>query len=212
MQILTQDRFGLRMQGMGRLLVIASAGLIAAAALTGCQSSEGMRTGMSLADAGHAQVEVGDRTPDFAFVADDESLTRFHEIRGRVTVLAFPDDPEWPNCASCRQLANIAAEKSQVRINVMAVSVAGPHKPCHEALPSVERCEVDADHLVAICDRRGEIRHIYGADVDGKYFVINNHGKVVAAGKLGDWEQLAEDVKCAVWRVADEECGPESEI
>lgn len=174
--------------------------------LPGCAGSNpSVRTGMSLADYGPYDLRPGDPAPDFVFVSDEQRLCRFSAVRGRVTVVVFPMDAAWPNCATCRRVAELAESLSGPDLEVVAVSVAQPARSAAEALPAVQECHIASNHLVAICDQHGRIRGLYGPRAGGKFYVVNNYGRITGLGAFSDLDGLRAEVKQTVGAIRDQD-------
>ena len=174
--------------------------------LSGCAMSDPhVRTGMSLADYGPYDLKPGDPAPDFVFVGDQENLSRFSAVRGRVTIVVFPTDAAWPNCATCRRVAELAEALSATDVDVVAVSVAQPARPAAEALSAVQACHINSDHLVTICDQHGRIKRLYGPQASGKFYVVNNYGRVTGVGPFSDLEALRAETRKTVRAVSDQD-------
>ncbi len=185
---------------------LATVSLIAAVLLSGCVSSDGpARTGMSLADYGPYDLKPGDLAPDFVFVGDDQHLCRFSAVRGRVTLVLFPTDPAWPECARCRQVAELAASLSRADTKVVAVSVAQPARSAAEALPAFQACRIKSDHLVAICDQHARIKGLYGPQANGRFFVVDHHGRVTSVGLFSDLDALRAQARRTVQAASEQD-------
>lgn len=173
--------------------------LVSVLLLSGCASSgEQVRTGMSLADFGPYDLKPGDAAPEFVFVGDHQQLCRFSTVRGRVTLVLFPTNPAWPDCALCRQVAELARSVSASGTKVVAVSVAQPARSAAEALPTFQGCQIQSDHLVAICDQHAHIKRLYGPKADGRFFVVDNHGRISGVGSIADLDALRAHARKAV--------------
>ncbi|MBU0705564.1 MAG: peroxiredoxin family protein [Chloroflexi bacterium] len=187
------------------LVVLLGVSLLSVPFLSGCASSGGqVRTGMSLADSGY-DLKPGDEAPEFVFRADNQQLCPFSTIRGHVTLVLFPTNPDWPDCAMCRQVADLAQSESVMGVNVVAISVAQPARSAAQALPAFQACQVQSDHLIAICDQHAQIRRLYGPRADGRFFVVDNDGHISEVGAIADLKGLRTHARAAVLAANEKE-------
>ena len=174
---------------------------IAGAFLTGCVTDQHARIGVVLGDKIKAgNVTNGDLAPDFSFVSEDEKVDTFSQIRGDVTLVTFPDDPNWPNCQRCYKLAQLISRLTRAQTSITAISIANPIKSCDEAFRMLRACEIKAQiKFIILCDQHGRICDLYGSHARGKFFVIDNDGRIIALGKFKDTASVEEALRSAVY-------------
>ena len=172
----------------------------------GCTSSDPrVRTGISLREHRSYDLKIGDPAPDFNFVNEQNRLQRFYAVRGRVTIVAFPQMADWPNADVCRRLAELAEDLSSVDTGVVAVSIASPAKPCVDALSEVQACEIASNRLVTICDCGGQLGRLYGPHAAGKFYVIGNYGRIAESGSFAEWDAVRDAAGRVVERLAEKD-------
>lgn len=180
--------------------------MLPCAVVAGCASPPPRaQTGVAVEAYGTGELQVGEPGRDFLFRDANDCLARFTAVRGRVTVLLFPADPNWPDCADTQRLADMAQRASTSYVGVVVVSVGRPPAPCAEALRTVAACVVWPETIVLICDPFGRIDKLYGSDAVGRYYVVNNFLKIVAGGELSDFDSLRADTRRAVETIADQD-------
>jgi peroxiredoxin len=196
---MTRDGFGsMRRASAGRAGVFLAVAILP---LIGCNWPERrLVAGTALRAYGSSEPAIGDTARSFAFTTADGQLKRLAAVRGRVTLLVFPDAADWPDCAVLRELANLARRESVYNVEVVVLSVGQPELSCDEALVAARGCGLPPEHVVLVCDPHGTVHTLYGAQARGRFFVLDNFLRVVEIGELSDLEGL----RSATRRVVDE--------
>lgn len=191
---------------MGMTRLVAAAGLLASLAMAGCLAPPRHPiVGTALELYGADERRVGELYREFAFTRPDGTLTRLSAVRGRVTVLAFPDERDWPNEAAAEALADAAARESTWDIPVVVVSVGRPAEACEAALARGAAYAVPPGRLVLVCDPFAAVDKAYGPEAVGRYYVLTNFLKIAAIGALSDLESLRRDVGAVVDAIHDQD-------
>ena len=162
-----------------RLLGISAS--VVALLVSGCATMYKVRTGSVYA----GDLKPGYPCPDFTFLDQDGRADTFSHVRGAVTLVMFPEDPEWPNCARCKEVVDLAAEIQRLDTPVVVVSVRsfGQSKRC--SATALHRCPIEGRaQLVALCDHQGRVRNLFGPNAAGKFFVVGPNGRIAARGTL----------------------------
>ena len=187
--------------------ILLAGGLVAIGLLlTACQAPDrSVRTTTALRAYGQGELAVGDSWRDFAFTLADERVSRLSAQRGRVTVLAFPDDPDWPNCEQTRALADLANDARNWAVNIVVVSVGQPDAACAEALEAGRTCGIQAPHVLLVCDPHGNVRNLYGSEAAGRYYLLSNFLEVKAIGDLHDLNTLETEAAHLAREIYDQD-------
>ena len=162
-----------------RLLGISAS--VVALLVSGCATTYKVRTG----SVHGGDLKPGYPCPDFTFLDQDGRADTFSHVRGAVTLVVFPDDPEWPDCDRCKEVVDLAAEVQRLDTPVVVVSVrsSGQSKQCPAA--ALHRCSIEGRaQLVALCDHQGRVRDLFGPNAIGKFFVVGPNGRIAAQGTL----------------------------
>lgn len=189
---------------MSRLWTIA--GLVALSGFMGAGCSVPERhvpTAIAARAYGTGEPAVGDPLRNFAFTLNEGTRTTLVRERARVTVLAFPDDPDWPDCDAARELSDMARNAHRRFIDVLVISVGHPQAECAEALERVAGCEMRWPCILLVCDPHGGVRRLYGESAGGHYYLLNNYQQVSAIGELSDFEGLHAATEDLVRRIYD---------
>ena len=177
-----------------RLLGISAS--VVALLVSGCAATYKVRTG----SVHGGDLKPGYPCPDFTFIDQDGRADTFSHVRGAVTLVVFPDDPEWPDCDRCKEVVDLAAEVQRLDTPVVVVSVrsSGQSKQCPAA--ALHRCPIEGRaQLVALCDHQGRVRDLFGPNATGKFFVVGPNGRIAARGTLTeDLNALETSVREAV--------------
>ena len=183
------------------LLVAVTAAVVL---LTGCATPP-IQTYTALRAYGPGELHVGDQFRDFGFTDTQGQVTRLSAVHGRVTILAFPDDPNWPVCDADQRLVDLANRASTCYINVVVVSVGHPAGPCPEALQAAADCQVLPGYLVLVCDPYDRVAGLYGNAAKGHYYVLTNFLKIAATGELADLDSLRAATQHVVAEIYDQD-------
>lgn len=154
---------------------------------------------------GPGELQVGDQFRDFGFADSQGQVTRLSAVKGRVTILAFSGDPNWPDCDTVERLAELAADASTCWIDVVVVSVGHPLPPCPDALPAAADCTAPPGRLVLVCDPFDKVAALYGRDAPGHYYVLTNFLKIAATGELTDLDTLRAATRRVVADIYDQD-------
>ncbi|MBP7746869.1 MAG: hypothetical protein KA383_12130 [Phycisphaerae bacterium] len=175
------------------------------AGLAGCAAPlRVIPTATALRPYGEAELGVGDQFRDFAFRGADGVVTRLSAVHGRVTILAFSDDPAWPSCDAVRELSELARRASQCMVAVRVVCVGRADAPCEEVLPRVVDCSLPAPNVILVCDPFERVYRLYGP-TNGRFYVLTNFLKIVAVGDLADRETLQAAARRTVEEIYDQD-------
>jgi hypothetical protein len=69
----------------------------------------------------------------------------------------------------------------------------------------MQACQIKSDHLVAICDQHGRIQNLYGTQAGGKFYVVDNNGRITGVGDFNDMDALNAQVRNTVRAVGDQD-------
>jgi peroxiredoxin len=168
-----RTRKPIRMLGMGASVVVLLA--------SGCATTYKVRTG----SVHGGDLKPGSACPDFTFLDQDGRADTFSHVRGVVTLVVFPDDPEWPNCTRCKEVVDLAVGVQRLDTPVVVVSVRTPNEAEGCSPAALHRCPIDERaQLVALCDHQGRVRDLFGPNAVGKFFVVGPDGWIAARGTL----------------------------
>ncbi len=184
---------------------MSAVAIVALALCAGCADSRQPLTATAIRMYGPGELGVGSPFRDFAFRTADGALTRLSAVRGRVTVLVFPSDPEWPSCEELQRWADLTWRRSVYLVDVVVVSVGEPGRDCEQALGRGLECDADARRVVLVCDPHGTIAPLYGAAARGHYYVLTNFLEIDAVGDLADEDQLEADVRRLALEIYDQD-------
>jgi hypothetical protein len=158
-------------------------------------------------------VHVGSHAPDFSFVGENGKVETFGLVRGVVTLVVFPNMPEWPDCQRCKEIVKLADEVNGPNTPVAVVSVATPRQG-EKSLAALHRCQIKgSSQLIGLHDRQGRVRGLYGDDAEGRFFVVDRAGSITAIGFLVDSAAMREALRSAVneheeyWRQLNDHTG-----
>ncbi len=157
--------------------------------ISGCATTYKVRTGSVQG----GDLKLGYACPDFTFIDQNGRADTFAHVRGIVTLVVFPEDPEWPDCARCKDVVDLAAEVQRLDTPVVVVSVrsSGESDECPAA--ALHRCPIEARvQLVALCDHQGRVRELFGPNAAGKFFVVGPNGRIAERGTLMEDLHLLE--------------------
>ena len=157
--------------------------------ISGCATTYKVRTG-----AVHGgDLKPGYPCPDFTFLDQDGRADTFSHVRGAVTLVMFPKDPEWPACEQCKEIVDLAAEVPRLDTPVAVVSVRSSSQSQQCPAAALHRCPIEGRaQLVALCDHQGRVRHLFGPNAAGKFFVVGPNGRIAARGTLTEDLHLLE--------------------
>jgi len=182
-------------QVSGITLLFVTAGLLA-----GCTRNLPAQVGIiTRGDFKSGHVKLGDPAPEFSYRTEEGKVKRLSDLRGQVILVLFRDDPDWPDCQHCHQFEQLASQLSCAYATVSVVSIATPDKPCEDAICAVHQCKVKGyAQLIALCDRSGRIRELYGPNAIRRFFVIDVDGSIRAKGALDDMEAIERTARIVV--------------
>ncbi len=182
-------------------------GLAVAAPLgiAGCAAPErevGLGASFTSDADGAYSLKPGDLAPDFPFFDADGKLTRFSTVRGRVTLIAFPNNPDaWPNPDIYRPCAEIAQQMSRPGIPVVVVNIGQPRRSWQDAAAVLSTATVKSNRLVMVADPDGSIRRLFGPNAAGRLYVVDDSGRIRAVSDFRGPDSLrapAEEVVSVV--------------
>jgi peroxiredoxin len=152
----------------------------------GCATTHTPRTGQIYG----GDLKPGCPCPDFTFVNDDGAMDTFAHVRGTVTLVVFPDDPQWPDCEQCKKVVDLAGALERAETSVVVVSIRSPgaERPCSAAVLHQYRVRWQVP-FIALCDHQRRAHDLFGPNALGKFFVVDPEGRIAACGSL------AEDLK-----------------
>jgi len=191
-----------------RLFWMSSLALVSLTLLAGCATTTDNTVRLSTAT-DHSMttariLQPGSWAPDFPIIDPEGNATSLSAVRGRVTVVMFPDNPkDWPNPEVYRKAATLAERSSGTEIPVVLVNVGRPTQDTQDLEKVLEENPVKSDHLVMVADRTGSIAARFGQEATGKYFIIDNYGKIVRVGTFTGVDALGEPIREATRLVAD---------
>ena len=146
---------------------------------SGCASTYKVRTG----SVHGGDLKQGFPCPDFTFLDEDGRADTFSHVRGAVTLVVLPDDPEWPDCARCQEVVDLAADIQRLDTPVVVVSIRNPGEAECCSAAALHRCPIEGRaQLVALCDHQGSVRDLFGPKSAGKFFVVGPNGRIAAHG------------------------------
>lgn len=162
--------------------------------LTGCSEQHMARTGTVY----EGDLGVGSYAPDFSFVGQDGQVETFSSVRKVVTLVVFPDMPDWPSCSRCDAIVEVADRAGTMNSPVAVVSVVCPPEG-KKAMAALYRCNIRGESpLIALNDHRGRVRALYGRGAIGKFHVVGADGRISAVGKIDDVAGMEDALKAAV--------------
>jgi peroxiredoxin len=181
-----------------------------AVTLAGCAATDNtVRLSTATPDetaAGAKVLQPGSWAPDFTFIDRQGNASRLSAVRGRVTVVLFPDNPQdWPDPEIYRRAASLAERSSGNEIPVVLVNVGRPMQDTEQMEKVLKENPVRSDHLVMVADPTGTIAARFGQEATGKYFVIDNYGKIMRVGTFAGIDALRDPIRDATRLVADDD-------
>ena len=186
------------------VLLVAFAGL--ALSVGGCaESPRRLMIGTARPAFGTTEVQVGDIARDFWFTTETGQVTRLSAQRGRVTIVVFPNQANWPDKAFHTQLAELARCTSVYQVGVVVVSIGAPQPPRENALTDLCDSDLPPEHLALVCDPERSLPKLFGSAATGKYFVLTNFFRIAAIGDLNDLETMRNDTRAVVEKIFDQD-------
>jgi hypothetical protein len=152
------------------------------AMVAGCATMRGHRGQV-------VQPQVGTPYMDFTYVGDDGKPHRLSEHLGDFTVLAFTKcggDLHGPVSRELAELVRVTEEHGVVR--TIGFDIHWSENGCPQG-KSCHLIEQNAN-LYSICDARGIVRDLYGADRKNQIFVIGPDGKIIDSAPATQFEAL----------------------
>lgn len=155
---------------------------------------------------GASGLRPGDTMPDLSFLDADGKVVRLGMVRGRVTAIMFPDNPdEWPNPEIYRRLDELAKRSGGPEIPVAIVNIGRPKRSWEEAAQVLEAEPVKSNQLILVADKEGDFHRSVGSGASGKFYVLDNYNRITEVGEFTGVESLREPIKRAVRKVAEED-------
>ncbi len=172
----------------------------------GCAAPEGNRGQVRLAAAtGSSGLGIGEAAPDFEFVDAGGKPTRFSAVRGGITVVVFPDNPDvWPEPDCFRRQADLARRLAAPGVSVVIVNVGHPARSLDQVSRVLSSAPVRSRELFMVADPDALIRERYGPKAAGHFYVVDSYGKIVTVGEFHQPDSLRQPVEKAVRMAADE--------
>ena len=165
------------------LLLLGIGASVVTLLVSGCATTYKIRTG----SVHGGDLKPGYPCPDFTFIDQDGRADTLSHVRGAVTLVIFPEDPEWPDCERCKRIINLAAEVQRLDTPVVVVSVRSVGRPEHCPAVALHRCSIEGRaQLVALCDHQRRVRDLFGPNAIGKFFVVGPDGWIAARGTLAE--------------------------
>jgi len=158
--------------------------LVALSVLSGCASFDSHQ-GQVL------EPDVGTAFADFTFVDSNGQAQQFRDHRADFTILAFTKcrgELHRPVSEELVRLARESQEPGPGAVNTAVFDVHWSEADCSHG----EDCHLvdGARYLYSICDGRGALRLLYGADEKNQVFVIGPDGRIADKGSLADLDTL----------------------
>jgi len=178
--------------------------LVFAGILTGCATERSARFGMINENerpqlVSENEMPRGGSTLDFTFTDSSGQKRTFSEARGVVTAVVFPESSSWPECTRCQKLEELASRVARSRTPVTVMSIVTPPQQCADVRAEFAECGVKGySQLLALCDDQTRIHELFGADVTGKFFVVDSYSDIVASGRLTEMDKLEQAIRKAV--------------
>ncbi len=175
----------------GFLLVMSGWVLLA----SGCATTHEVRTGVAY----EGDLKTGHPCPDFVFLDEEGKVNAFSATRGIVTIIVFPNDPDWPKCDRCKQIVDLAGRVQAPSTRVVVFSIRSGGESVQRAVAGVKQCELAGKvQLIALGDCQGQISRLFGPGAEGSYFVVGADGGIVNRGPLRDLKALEGWARSAV--------------
>ena len=163
--------------------------------ISGCATTHKARTGLVYG----GDVKPGYPCPDFAFLDEDGKVNAFSATRGTVTIVVFPNDPDWPNCERCRQIMDLAGRVQEPSTRVVVFSIRSGGESVQRSVAAVKECELAGKvQLTALSDCQKQISKLFGPGAEGSCFVVGSDGRIVNRGPLTDLNALENWAQSAV--------------
>ncbi|MBN2447347.1 MAG: redoxin domain-containing protein [Phycisphaerae bacterium] len=163
--------------------------------LSGCATEKTARFG----EVSKAELAADESTPHFSFTENNGQISTFEDVRGAVSIVAFPEKWSGPTCTQGHRLAELASQIATQSTPVTVISVAPPTENCANVESAFAQCNVKGyAQFLALCDNEARIRDLYGTDANGRFYVMDSEGKVNATGDLNDEVELERAVRAAV--------------
>ena len=177
-------------------VMLSAVAVVVMVGLSGCATGHAGRFG---------RVDGAKLGPDanvaaFSFVNQEGDVTEFASVRGKVTIVAFPQERSaWPECQQCHKLERLASRVATSSTPVTIVSVVTPQAGCEDLQAAFSHCKIEGyAQLLALCDPSAKIRQMYGSSASGNFFVIDDRGAIRASGKLDDASSMERALRAAV--------------
>jgi len=132
--------------------------------ISGCATTHKARTGLVYG----GDVKPGYPCPDFAFLDEDGKVNAFSATRGTVTIVVFPNDPDWPNCERCRQIMDLAGRVQEPSTRVVVFSIRSGGESVQRSVAAVKECELAGKvQLTALSDCQNRSANFSGPALKG---------------------------------------------
>ena len=181
--------------------------LLVALLVAGCAESEhAVRVLASRGAYGVSGLRPGDTMPDLSFLDTDGKVVRLGAVRGRVTVVMFPDNPdEWPDPEIYRRCDELAKRSGGPDTPVVIVNIGRPKRSWEEAAKVLETEPVSSNRLILVADTAGDLHRPVGPSASGKFYVLDNYNQITEVGEFKGVDSLRDPIKRAVRKVAEED-------
>ena len=146
-----------------------------------------------------SELKVGDPIPDFGFLTEKGAPVHVGAVRGRVTVVVFPDNPDdWPNPTVYRGLAELARQLSGQDVPVVILNVGQPKRTWQEAQKVLQAEPIVSNNLVMVADREGSIHLRFSPRALGRFYVVDTYLRIAEIGEFKGPESLRDPISRAV--------------
>jgi hypothetical protein len=127
---------------------------------------------------------TGSAFPDVAFLDAEGAPHRLSSLYRDATIIALVEKP----CVSAD--TDLVARTSEFGERVAVVEITTPPGGCDAHKQCVMTRGRLGDHLVSLCDGDGTVRRRLGAATPDAVFVLDQHGRVAASGRMADFPWL----------------------
>ena len=147
----------------------------------------------------HGELRVGDFAPDFSFHDREGKLVSLADVRGEVTVLVIAELEDTDACVTARAIIGLVEEYSSDDVSVKYVCVSETADGSPDLKSNiVERCGLESDRVIGLCDSASWVKALYQAKETGVYFVIGHDDRIAGMGTLADAPGLERTLRKSV--------------